>query len=72
VQRDVMLRVRDKPLILSLGAVGLGKHIPYKDCLDLTPMGGMMFALLTCSQKLECQTLLTDLSLKILAKSRNS
>jgi hypothetical protein len=48
-----MLLVRDKPLILQPGAVGLGEHIPYKDRHDLMPMGGMMFALLTCSQKVD-------------------
>jgi hypothetical protein len=58
VQRDAMLRVRDKPLILPSGAVGLGEHIPRKDRHDLMPMGGRMFALLTCSQKVECQMLL--------------
>ena len=57
-----MLLVRDKPLILPPGAVGLGEHIPRKDRYDLMPMGGMMFALLTCSQKVESQTLLKSLN----------
>jgi hypothetical protein len=57
-----MLLVRDKPLILQPGAVGLGEHIPYQDRHDLMPMGGMMFALLTCSQIVECQTLLKPLN----------